>query len=254
MQPYGRSISLDTKEEGILLEKSGNMQLEMNAKVAAIRRDLNAFLNCCIDTFDRAVKETDASRAEFESLYQEALEKAAGKGVWCRPLLYVVYLFLGIFGISYAGIDPVFVSFKTYRQFCEHMDNHNPYVEKVNEIHKVTTETAQKGYVLLQAFLAGLADLKAMLNTSVENTLLCYQCFISSSNIPLKRKHEDCMMLLSVFRGCGISIAVSEQRLYDDNLYTTKFQVSDFVRKLKANYAKDAEVQKLLMSLAAEDR
>lgn len=235
------------------MEQSGNMQLEMNAKVAAIRQDLNVFLNRCIDTFDKAVKEGLVSKAKSERFYRETIQRIKEESARWNLLSYVAYILLGIFGISYAGIDPVFLSFKTYRQFCDHMEEHAPRLKKAEEIHQATREVAQAIFAFLEAFLTGLTVLKDMLNASAENTLLCYQCFTSISRIPKNRNHEDLVMLLSVFDGCGISIDMTEQKMYDEDVYTTKFQVNDFVKTLKAKYASDPEIQKLLENLACKD-
>jgi len=231
------------------LDQSGNLQIEMNAKVAAIRQDLNAFFSDYIALLEKSDRDYVNARAEFEEKFNKQVARVKAQRRVLNPLFYVVYLLCWVFGISFGGVDPGFLSCMTYREFCDNaVDNKE---QELYEFREFVYQAALPSAQTVKSYLAAMKEIRRRINSSPAETMRGYQRFITIDNTAKEKRYEEIVMVLRLITAYGIETHITEAQLYKDELWSETDRVNDLVRQLKRKYHSDPEVRKMLSLLDA---
>lgn len=223
------------------------MQLEMNPKVAAIRQDLNAFLDGYIDLLARSNRDCAHAYADFEEKFNRKVASVRWQRRILNPLFYVVYLLLGVFGISFGGVDPSFPAFKTYSEFCDNVVEDKE--QELYEFRKFIYQAAQPSDQTVKSYLVAMKEIRKRINSSPAETMRGYRHFITIDNTAKEKRYEEIVMVLRLITAYGIETHVTEELIYKEELWSEEDRVNDLVRQLKRKYHKDPEVHEMLRAL-----
>lgn len=219
-----------------------------NQKIEEIRRECNALLDRSINVFSAAIIETDVEREKFESNYRYAVEKIKTSGGFVTGMKYITSLLLKTVGISFLDIDPVFVNFNSYEQFKEKINADK--LKAAEEIYKTTYEVAEKGYSLLKSIKNDLEKAKATINSSRKSTMLFFKGLIKSCEKNNEKKFDDLTIYYDALVSCGITPSYTMEHLKKENLYTTKFNVREFVLGHLKKYQFDKEIEREINNIS----
>lgn len=225
----------------------GNVQIEMNPKVAAIRQDLNAFLDGYIYKCDRSVRDAANAAADFEEMINRKVARVRAMRRIINPFFYVVYLLLGVFGISYGGVDPGFPASLTYKEFCDKAVGNKE--QEIYEFRKFIYQAAQPSNQMVKSYLVAMKEIRKRINSSPAETMRGYQHFITIDNTAKEKRYEEIVMVLRLITAYGIETHVTEERIYREELWSKEDRVNDLVRQLKSKYHSDPEVHEMLRVL-----
>lgn len=229
------------------MEQNGTIQLEMNAKVAAIRQDLNAFLDGYIDLLERSNRDFANAYANFEEKFNRKVARVRWQRRILNPLFYVVYLLFWVFGISYGGVDPGFPACMTYKEFCDKAVGAKE--QELYEFRKFIHQAAQPSDQMVKSYLVAMKEIRKRINSSPAETMRGYRHFITINNTAKEKRYEEIVMVMRLITAYGIETHVTEELIYKEELWSETDRVNDLVRQLKRKYHADPEVHEMLRVL-----